>query len=141
MLIRVKRVYEPRHAADGVRILVDRLWPRGLSKAKADIDAWFPKAAPSSELRKWFGHDARRWPEFKTRYFAELTDLNAALTPIYQYAMNGPVTLLHAARDVEMNNAIALREYLSRPSSTQTNTDEPGNKVFHEKTGNCRRIK
>lgn len=112
MDIHLKRVYEARDASDGVRILVDRLWPRGLSRTAADIDQWIPDAAPSSELRKWFSHDARRWGEFKRRYFAELDERHEDTAALRRIAGGRRVTLLFSARDTEMNNAAALREYL-----------------------------
>ncbi len=113
-MIRVKRVQDPPEATDGTRILVDRLWPRGLKRESAAFDLWVRDAAPSAELRRWFGHEPGRWPEFRTRYFAEL-DLRAdACGPILEAALRGDVTLLFAARDREHNNATALLEYLSR---------------------------
>ncbi|MCB9851796.1 MAG: DUF488 family protein [Phycisphaerales bacterium] len=112
MKIFTKRVYEQREPTDGLRILVDRLWPRGLSKSAANVDQWIPDIAPSDELRKWFGHDARRWPEFRRRYFAELDERRDTTTLIRQLANRGRATLLFAAKAERMNNAVALREYL-----------------------------
>lgn len=112
MSIQAKRVYEEPSTADGLRILVDRMWPRGLSKDAARIDLWVRDVAPSTELRRWFGHDPRRWEEFVKRYFAELDRLPDAWRPLVDRARQGPVTLLYAAKDEEHNNAVALRRYL-----------------------------
>lgn len=109
---RVKRVYESPKADDGERVLVDRLWPRGLSKKKAAVDRWEQELAPSDALRRWFAHDAKKWSEFRRRYFAELDAQPAGLDALR--AMHGRVTLLFAARDEEHNNAVALKEYLER---------------------------
>lgn len=109
--IRTKRAYGPPDAGDGMRVLVDRLWPRGLKKENAAIDLWLKEVAPSAELRRWFGHDPARWDEFRRRYFDELTDNRIALSPLF--AARGVVTLLFAARDPERNNAVALAEWLS----------------------------
>ena len=110
----LKRVYETASSDDGVRILVDRLWPRGLSKDLAEIDLWLRDVAPSDELRRWFNHEPAKWDEFKVRYFAELTD-SAAAHSILEEASRSSVTLLFAAKDEERNNAVALREYLVKP--------------------------
>jgi len=110
--IRLKRVYEPAAPADGRRILVDRLWPRGLKQADAAIDRWMKEAAPSTELRKWFGHAPERWPQFRRRYAEELRGREALLDELRALARAGPVTLLYAARDSEHNDAVALREVL-----------------------------
>ncbi len=113
MQIRLKRVYESPSSEDGFRILVDRLWPRGLSKGQARIDHWLREIAPSAELRRWFNHDPQRWEEFKQRYFAELNEKRELLQTIR--AQSSPVvTLLFAAKDTERNNAVALTEYLGR---------------------------
>lgn len=112
MPLRVKRVYAAPHRDDGVRILVDRLWPRGLAKDAAAIDQWVRDCAPSDKLRSWFAHDRERWPEFKRRYFAELRLKEASLAPIRALAKSRRVTLLFAAADTECNNAVALMEYL-----------------------------
>ena len=107
----IKRVYETASSDDGLRILVDRLWPRGLSKDRAKIDLWLRDVAPSTELRRWFNHEPEKWDEFRRRYFAELTD-NAAARSVSEEASRSKVTLLFAAKDEERNNAVALREYL-----------------------------
>lgn len=112
MKIRLKRAYEPATADDGCRILVDRLWPRGVAKAKAHIDHWLREIAPSTELRKWFGHDPAKWARFRTRYFRELDDQPDAVARLREFARAGPVTLIYGARDQEHNDAVALKEYL-----------------------------
>ena len=114
MPLRVKRVYAAPRRDDGVRILVDRLWPRGLAKDAAAIDQWVRDCAPSDGLRRWFAHDRVKWKEFKRRYFAELRRKPAALAPIRALAKSRRVTLLFAAADTECNNAVALMEYLGR---------------------------
>jgi uncharacterized protein YeaO (DUF488 family) len=112
--IRVKRVYDKPATADGRRILVDRLWPRGLKKTEARVDEWLKELAPSSELRKWFGHDPARWQEFKKRYAAELDDERERIKELAQEARKHTVTLLFAAKDTEHNNAAALKEHLQQ---------------------------
>jgi uncharacterized protein YeaO (DUF488 family) len=113
-MIRIKRVYEPPAPEDGVRLLVDRLWPRGVSKDAAALSGWLREVAPSLELRRWFGHDPARWDEFRRRYGEELRRRPEAWQPIAQAARRGDVTLLYGARDPEHNNAEALREFLAR---------------------------
>jgi uncharacterized protein YeaO (DUF488 family) len=110
--LRMKRVYDAPSAEDGTRILVDRIWPRGLTKERAAIDLWLKDVAPSTQLRTWFGHDPGLWPEFRERYFAELRANGAAVTQLVDRAAAGPVTLLFGAHDSEHNNAVALSEYL-----------------------------
>ncbi len=112
MIIHTRRVYEPPSPEDGRRLLVDRLWPRGVSKAALHLHGWLKDAAPSDELRRWFQHAPARWPQFRRRYFAELHRHPEVLEPIRTAAVHGPVTLLFGARDTEHNNAVALREYL-----------------------------
>jgi len=112
MGIRTKRVYEPSSPDDGVRVLVDRIWPRGIRKADAALDHWIKDVAPSSGLRKWFGHQPERWAEFRTRYARELDANPEAVAELRAVLKGGTVTLLYAARDVDHNNAVALREYL-----------------------------
>jgi uncharacterized protein YeaO (DUF488 family) len=113
---RVKRIYEPASADDGVRVLVDRLWPRGVSKQKAHIDAWLKEIAPSDALRKKFHGQADTWKEFVAAYARELKEepAKAAVAELRDKAKHGPVTLLYAARDEEHNNAVALKEWLER---------------------------
>lgn len=113
-MIKTKRIYDEPDARDGFRILVDRLWPRGLSKDQARIDLWLKEVAPSNALRKWFGHDRARWAEFKRRYFKELADNEEAVEPIVKQAAKGAVTLLYGAKDAECNNAVALREFIEQ---------------------------
>ncbi len=114
LTVRLKRVYEEPTKSDGTRILVDRLWPRGLTKEKAQVDLWLKEVAPSNELRKWFAHDRARWPEFKTRYKAELKQNTAQLALLKQATAKSPVTLLYAARDTEHNEAVVLLDLLNR---------------------------
>ena len=115
MSIRIKRAYETAAREDGTRVLVDRVWPRGLSKDKAAIETWLKDVAPSSELRKWFGHDPQKWAEFKRRYFSELDEREEAVAPLLEQArQKRPLTLVFAARDTEHNNAVALRAWLEK---------------------------
>lgn len=111
---RLKRVQDPATRDDGTRILVDRLWPRGVSKANAKLDEWFKEIAPSDALRKWFGHDPARWDAFERRYHKELDAQPELVKQLRSSAKRGIVTLLFAAKDTEHNNAIALKNYLSR---------------------------
>jgi uncharacterized protein YeaO (DUF488 family) len=110
--LRLKRVYLPAASEDGIRILVDRLWPRGLRKADAAVDHWMKDIAPSTALRKWFGHDPDRWPEFQHRYIEELRQHASDLDRIRELAAGQTVTLLFAAHDEEHNDAVVLREVL-----------------------------
>jgi uncharacterized protein YeaO (DUF488 family) len=110
--IRLKRAYEPASSDDGTRILVDRLWPRGVRKAEAGIDRWVRELAPSTELRRWFGHEPARWQEFQRRYRAELSRQPGLLDEIRALARNGRVTLVYAARDEAHNDAVVLRDVL-----------------------------
>lgn len=111
-MILLKRVYEKPSKEDGTRILVDRLWPRGISKEKARIDSWVREIGPSDDLRKWFNHEDDKWEEFKKRYFRELASKNDLVEGIKKN--KGTVTLVFSARNVEHNNAVALREYLEK---------------------------
>jgi len=110
--IAIKRVYEPAAKDDGLRVLVDRLWPRGLSKEEADIDLWAKDVAPSSELRKWFGHDPAKWKEFQAKYRRELDSQKTALQDLVEQAGEQPLTLLYGARDTEHNQAVVLKDVL-----------------------------
>jgi len=112
MQIRLKRAYESQGRQDGTRVLVDRIWPRGVKKADAKIDHWLRDLAPSTELRKWYGHDPQRWPEFRERYFRELKANPEPVRRLRELAAGGRVTLVYAARDERHNNAVALKEFL-----------------------------
>ena len=112
MKVRTKRVYLEADDEDGTRILVDRLWPRGLTKEKAKVDIWLKEIAPSTELRKWFDHDPGRWTEFQTRYAEELKSHSEQLALLKQEADRGPITLVFGARDEEHNQAIVLQRVL-----------------------------
>ena len=114
MTIRLKRAYEDPSDDDGLRILVDRLWPRGISKEDARIDFWPKEIAPSNELRKWYGHDPDKWEEFKERYFAELGEGPEGLDELLERirGSEGPVTFVYSSKERELNNAVALREYV-----------------------------
>ncbi len=109
---KLKRIYHEAEATDGCRVLVDRVWPRGLSKQEAQIDLWLKDIAPSTELRKWFGHVPRRWDAFKRRYFEELDARPETVSVLRDETRKGRVTLLYGARDEAHNNAVALAEYL-----------------------------
>jgi uncharacterized protein YeaO (DUF488 family) len=111
-MLRIKRIYDPPAPEDGRRVLVDRLWPRGLAKEAVLIDEWLKEIAPSNGLRKWFGHDPAKWEEFRQRYFEELQGQKEALEHLQAEAKKGNVSLLYSARDAEHNNAAALRELL-----------------------------
>jgi uncharacterized protein YeaO (DUF488 family) len=113
-MIRLKRVYEDEAPDDGVRYLIERLWPRGIRKESLHIDGWLKDAGPSTELRKWFSHDPAKWPEFQRKYFAELDRAADAWSPIRDAARHGTVTLLYSSHDTEHNNAVALKEYIER---------------------------
>ena len=110
--VKLKRAYEPVSADDGTRILIDRLWPRGVKTADAAIDQWIKDVAPSTSLRKWFGHDPERWAEFRRRYAAEVQQHPERLTTLRTLARQGPITLVFSARDELHNDAVALRDLL-----------------------------
>jgi uncharacterized protein YeaO (DUF488 family) len=113
-VVKIKRIYDPPSEDDGVRILVDRLWPRGISKEAAAIDEWERDIAPSDELRKWFSHDPARWQEFRRRYVSELRKNPELISKLRRLAKKGPLTLLFAAKDVAHNNAVVLRELIGK---------------------------
>ncbi len=115
-MINLKRVYEKASKTDGERILVERLWPRGLTKAKASIDLWLKEVAPSAELRKWFAHDPAKWPEFRRRYWKELRGHAEAVALLRKKGRRGVVTLVFGAKDEERNSAVALVAFLRRKS-------------------------
>jgi uncharacterized protein YeaO (DUF488 family) len=112
MSIQIKRVYATPEAADGKRILVDRLWPRGLTKERARVDLWLKDVAPSTELRKWFGHDPAKWVEFNRRYRVELTKNREAFSFLKAEVAGGPVTLVYSAKDEKHNEAVVLKALL-----------------------------
>lgn len=112
-MVSVKRVYEPSVPSDGIRFLVERLWPRGMRKKSLRMKAWLKDIAPSNELRRWFNHDPAKWMEFRRRYFDELKSHRDALQPIVEAEMDGNVTLLYSAHDTEHNNAVALQDHLA----------------------------
>jgi uncharacterized protein YeaO (DUF488 family) len=112
--VRLKRVYEPAKRSDGYRILIDRLWPRGVSRERAALDAWDPELAPSTELRTWFGHDPGRFEEFRRRYVDELRGQRSRLTELRRRARDGTLTLVFSARDTEHNDAVVLAEVVRR---------------------------
>lgn len=114
MQLRLKRAYDTPQPQDGTRILVDRLWPRGVKKEDAAIDTWMKSIAPSTELRKWYGHDPSRWDEFRERYFAELDQAGDAVDEMLGYLRSGRVTLVFAAKDEAHSHALALKQYLER---------------------------
>jgi len=113
-MIKLKRVYEPAAKTDGYRVLVERLWPRAMSKERAALDLWLKDVAPSTELRKWFGHEPARWPDFQKRYQAELKDKTDGLELLRQKSREGTLTLVYAARDEEHNGALVLKNLLER---------------------------
>jgi uncharacterized protein YeaO (DUF488 family) len=122
-MLRLKRAYEPKAASDGRRILIDRLWPRGLSKRKVAIDDWMKELAPSAELRRWFAHDPRKWVEFQKRYKLELRTQADLLDKIAKRVLRGRVTLVYGARDEAHNDAVVLsaviRRRISRSSAAK----------------------
>ncbi len=113
-MIRIKHVYEAYDADDGERYLIDRLWPRGMSKEELIMEAWLKDVSPSGDLRRWFGHDADKWDEFQSRYRAELDNNPSAWKPLVEASKRGKVTLLFSAHDSEHNNAVVLKAYLEK---------------------------
>jgi uncharacterized protein YeaO (DUF488 family) len=113
-MIRVKRIYEPALSEDGQRYLVDRLWPRGVKKEDLKLEAWVKEAAPSDDLRHWFGHDPDKWCEFNERYFNELDSKPETWRPLLEAARKGDVTLLFSSKELKNNNAVSLRAYLEK---------------------------
>ncbi len=114
MSIAIKRVYELRSRDDGYRVLIDRIWPRGVEKREAAIDLWLREIAPSGALRRWFSHDPARWTVFRARYSGELSERHEFLTPLVRRARRGRVTLVYASKEERFNNAVALKAYLER---------------------------
>lgn len=123
-MLKLKRAYAPVSRTDGTRLLVERLWPRGLSKAALHVDDWLKQAGPSTELRKWFSHDPEKWSRFRTRYFRELDSHPEAWRPIVSAARHGTVTLVYSSRDEEHNNAVALMEYVRAKMRTPSASPE-----------------
>ena len=121
-MIKIKRIYDPVSKDDGKRILVDRLWPRGVKKEKAAIDEWLKDIAPSDELRKWFSHDPEKWQEFKKRYKKELSDSDKVdlVKKLKVEAKKGTITFLFAAKDTEHDNAMVLKEVISKSPATES---------------------
>jgi len=111
-MIQLKRAYDPPAKEDGIRILVERLWPRGISKDRAQIDLWLKDVAPSPELRTWYSHDVAKWEQFRRRYYEELTSKQDLISVLKQKDKAGMVTFVFAARDEEHNSALALKEYI-----------------------------
>jgi uncharacterized protein YeaO (DUF488 family) len=112
--VRLKRAYEPASSSDGYRVLVDRLWPRGVSRKRARLDEWDRELPPSTELRKWFGHDPKRFDEFRRRYTDELSQHRARIAELRRRARRGTLTLVYSARDAEHNDAVVLAQVLRR---------------------------
>jgi uncharacterized protein YeaO (DUF488 family) len=121
--VRLKRAYETPEKTDGTRILVDRLWPRGVSKAEAKLDEWIKEIAPSTELRTWFGHDPRRWDEFRKRYRSELAERSETLKDLRRRAREGPITLVYSARDEIHNDAVVLRNVILDRAEKEPSND------------------
>ena len=126
MPFRMKRVYDPPAEEDGFRVLIDRLWPRGVSRKAARLDLWLKDAAPSSQLRRWFGHESSRWPEFRKRYYRELRQKRELLEPLLERARTGIVTLVFSARAERLSNAAALLPYLRRRLRPRRDARRPG---------------
>lgn len=122
MALRLKSVYDEAEPDDGRRLLVDRLWPRGMSRERLQLDAWLKELAPSDELRRWYGHDPAKWDEFRRRYFSELAARDGAVAELLGMIGEDGATLLFAARDRQRNNAVALRDYLQERLSPQART-------------------
>lgn len=124
--VKLKRVYDAPAKSDGCRVLVDRLWPRGISKDKLLLDDWLKDVAPSAGLRKWFGHDPAKWGEFRKRYFRELDEQSEAVQRLLAKGRDGTVTLVFGAKDVHHNDAVALKEYLEWHARKQTSVGLAG---------------
>ena len=114
MIIQLKRAYDPPSPGDGGRVLVDRVWPRGVTKTRLRVDAWLPDLGPSTSLRKWFGHDPEKWEAFHQRYREELAGKRGLLDELAGYARRGRLTLVYGARDTEHNQAIVIKEMLEQ---------------------------
>ncbi len=133
--IQLKRVYDPVEDQDGSRILVDRVWPRGMRKADLRLDWWAREVAPSTQLRKWFGHDPERWAEFRRCYRDELAQVPETLSKLLDYCRQGPVTLVFTARDREHNQAVALREVLLAEMEEDASPNETASPVCYNHSG------
>jgi uncharacterized protein YeaO (DUF488 family) len=118
VLIKIKRIYDPPSDEDGYRVLVDQLWPRGLKKEDAQIDRWVKEIAPTRELRKWYNHDPEKWPEFKRRYSDELDEHNEFINEFVKSIKERTVTFLFSSKELKLNNAVALKEYIEKKSKT-----------------------
>lgn len=127
--IQTKRVYQTANPDDGLRVLVDRVWPRGMTKEQVQADLWLKEVAPSTALRQWFAHDRSKWDEFKRRYFSELEAKPEAVARLLDEAAKGRLTLLFSARDVEYNQAVALRDYLLSQFKKRGNYSAQGDKT------------
>jgi len=114
MAIKLKRVYDSPNKSDGMRILVERLWPRGLSKDKANVDLWVKELAPSTSLRKWFDHDPKKWKEFRSCYFKEIGKLNEEVEGLLEHVRRSKVTFVFASREEKLDNAVALKEFTEK---------------------------
>src|SRR5688572_6681983 len=119
-MITLKRAYDPASPTDGIRFLVERLWPRGISKAALRLDSWLKEVGPSTALRKWFNHDPAKWEEFRRRYFRELGSQPEVWRPIASAARRGRVTLVYSSHDTQHNNAVALQEFLRKKARRRT---------------------
>jgi uncharacterized protein YeaO (DUF488 family) len=133
-MVKLKRAYDPVSSSDGIRLLVERLWPRGLSKDKLKLDGWIRDVGPTTELRKWFGHDPAKWSQFRSRYFRELDSRPESWQQIASLSRGRTVTLVYSSHDEEHNNAVALREYLQakarrRPRPRQSKPVHPRHRV------------
>lgn len=117
MNVKLKRVYEEPSESDGTRILVDRLWPRGLTKEKAKVDVWLKEIAPSTELRKWFNHEPSKWLEFKKRYRAEIINNTGVVSALKKHLENGKATIVYGAKDKEHNDGVVIKQYIDKKSS------------------------
>ena len=115
-MITIKRAYDPPADSDGFRVLIDRLWPRGIKKQDAAVDSWLKEIAPTTELRKWFNHDPEKFDTFRTKYELELDENTKSVQQIADQLNQGPITLVYAARETEFNHAVVLRDYLLKPS-------------------------
>jgi uncharacterized protein YeaO (DUF488 family) len=125
-MIQLRRVYGEPESHEGVRFLVERLWPRGIRKTELKIESWQKDAGPSAELRKWFNHDPNKWEEFQRKYFAELDTRPQAWEPILKAAEHGTVTLLYSSHDTEHNNALALKNYIETKLANKSNRAHAG---------------